>query len=126
MFYDKFLELCETASVSRTKACVDCGLSRTAWRKWSEGAIPNGSTINAFAEYFGVPVGYLLGTDKKTPVTNDEREYINDDPELTEFLQELATRPEMRMLFHVSKDATKEDVEKAVAIIEALRKAEGR
>ena len=32
----------------------------------------------------------------------------------------------MRMLFSVSKDATKEDIEKAVAIIEALRKTEGR
>ena len=30
------------------------------------------------------------------------------------------------MLFSVAKDATKDDVESAVAIIEALRKKEGR
>ena len=34
----------------------------------------------------------------------------------------LRTRPECRMLFSVAKGATKDDVESAVAIIEALRK----
>lgn len=47
---------------------------------------------------------------------------VNDDEELTEYLEILKNRPEIRMLFQLSKDATKEDVEKAVRIIEALRK----
>ena len=51
---------------------------------------------------------------------------VNGDPALTAYLQELRTRPEMRMLFSVAKDATKEDVERAVAVIEALRKTEGK
>lgn len=51
---------------------------------------------------------------------------VNNDPELTAYLEELRNRPEMRMLFSVAKGATKEDVEKAVAIIEALRKTEGK
>ena len=54
MFYDNFLKLCEKKGVSRTKACVDCDVSRTAWRKWEGGAVPNGATLNAFADYFGV------------------------------------------------------------------------
>ena len=41
--------------------------------------------------------------------------------ELTEYLEVLRSRPECRMLFSLAKDATKADVEKAVAIIEALR-----
>ena len=41
--------------------------------------------------------------------------------DLTEYLEELRYRPEMRMLFSISKGATKEDVEKAVRIIEALK-----
>lgn len=48
------------------------------------------------------------------------------NPELTMYLEELRSRPEMRMLFSIAKDATKEDVEKAVAIIKALRQAEGK
>lgn len=66
MFYDKFVELCNKKGVSRTKACVDCNVSRTAWRKWEEGATPNGTTLNAFADYFGVTRGHLLGAEEDT------------------------------------------------------------
>ena len=65
MFYDRFVQLCNLKGVSRTKACVDCGVSRTAWHKWEDGATPNGVTINKFSIYFGVSVGYLLGEEKK-------------------------------------------------------------
>ena len=83
MFYDRFIDLCNGKNVSRTKACIDCGVSRTAWRKWEEGATPNGSTINKFAAYFGVSVSYLLGEDaKKAPaLTEKDRRDIARDLE---------------------------------------------
>lgn len=65
MFYDRFIKLCDLKGVSRTKACVDCGISRTAWHKWEDGATPNGATINKFATYFDVPVGSLLDEQKE-------------------------------------------------------------
>lgn len=43
------------------------------------------------------------------------------DDELMEYLDELKNRTEMRMLFKLAKGATKEDVERAVKIIEALK-----
>ena len=49
-----------------------------------------------------------------------------ESDELTEYLEMLRTRPECRTLFSLTKDATKEDVEKAVAIITALRSTEGK
>lgn len=49
-----------------------------------------------------------------------------ESDELTEYLEMLRTRPECRMLFSLTKDAAKEDVEKAVAIITALRSTEGK
>ena len=116
MFYDEFVKLCDKKGVSRTKACVDCGISRTAWHKWEDGATPNGTTINKFAAYFGIPVGQLLGEEEK------EKPLINGNEELTEYVEMLKNRPECRMLFQLSKTATKEDVEAAVRIIEALRK----
>ena len=45
---------------------------------------------------------------------------VNDDEELTEYLEELKTRPELRMIFSLTKNATKKDVEKAVKVIEAM------
>lgn len=64
VFYDRFVELCDINNVSRTKACTDCGISRTAWKKWQDGGIPNGATISKLAEYFNISVADFL--DKKT------------------------------------------------------------
>ena len=53
-----------------------------------------------------------------------ETSKMTDDIELQEYLEELKNRSELRMLFSLTKGATKEDVEKAVRIIEALKKDE--
>lgn len=99
MFYDVFVELCKAKGVTRTKACIDCGVSRTAWHKWENGAIPNGATLAKFAEYFGISVSLLLGAQKdKEPSTESEvftetqEEAINfirglNDEELKRFLK---------------------------------------
>jgi CHASE3 domain sensor protein len=58
----------------------------------------------------------MSSIDKK-----DNNLNITTDPEITEILEQLHKRPEMKMLFSVSKNATKEDIEKAVKIIEALK-----
>ena len=76
MFYDEFVKRCNEKGVSRTKACIDCGVSRTAWHKWEHGAIPNGTTLNKIASYFGITVGQLLGDEeqKETPALSEEDE----------------------------------------------------
>jgi transcriptional regulator with XRE-family HTH domain len=48
-------------------------------------------------------------------------DYEKEKDELTEYLDELHKRPEMKMLFKVAKKASKEDVEKAVKIIEMFK-----
>lgn len=116
MFYDVFCNLCKRHGKSPNKAAEEIGLSNSITTKWKKtGATPTGETLAKIAEYFDVPVGYLLGSEQK------ERPLVNGDEELTEYLEMLKTRPECRMLFQLSKNATKEDVEAAVRIIEALR-----
>ena len=69
------------------------------------------------ASVYGVSVEWLKGeTDERKP-----RALVNDDPELTEYLDELQNRSEMRMLFSVSKSATKEQIEAIVRMIEAMQ-----
>ena len=77
--------------------------------------------VGEIAAYFGVSTDYLLGnTDiKNKPVAND-------DDELQEYLEYLKNREDGRILFSLAKNATKEDVMRAVAIIEALKKEEER
>ena len=116
MFFDKLKKLCDDRGISTYKACTDVGLNRAAVAKWKNGSIPSGNTAAKLAVYFGVTTDYLLGKDEK------EKPLINGDEELTEYVEMLKNRPECRMLFQLSKNATKEDVEAAVRIIEALRK----
>lgn len=74
MFFDRFENLCKQKGVSKQKACIDCGLSRTAWNKWKAGAIPNGDAIQSLADYFGVTTDYLLTGEetKKAPDLTDK------------------------------------------------------
>lgn len=94
------------------------GISKSTISMYENGnREPDFETVEAFADYFNVNMSTFF------PV--EDVPLVNHDPELTAYLEELRSRPEMRMLFSVAKSASKADVEKAVAIIEALRKAEG-
>ena len=44
-----------------------------------------------------------------------------EDEEIREYLEQLKARSEMRMLFRMTKDATKEDIEKVVRVFEAFQ-----
>ena len=114
MFFTNFERLCKQRGKSTTAVGEELGISKTTVSYWrnNDGAIPKQGALLKIADYFGVPVGYLLG----------QEELVNGDGELTEYLEELKGRNEMRMLFSVAKTCTKEEVEQAVRIIEALRK----
>ena len=118
MFWDNFLRLCEKANKSPNAVGADLGYSSGSITAWKQGRVPKWATVSKIADYFGVTTDYLLGT------TDQKEKPSSEDEELTEYLEELKTRPEMKMLFSLAKGATKEDVERAVAIIEALRKKE--
>lgn len=116
--YDRIIELCKEKGVSGSRMCLDLGLSKSTLSDIKSGRKKGISTSTAqkMAAYLDVSVGYLLGEEEQ-----NKQPLVNGDEELTEYLEILKTRPEMRMLFQLSKDATKEDVEAAVRIIEALR-----
>lgn len=80
MFIDTFAALCSKKKVSMNKACIEIGISRTATAKWKNGSIPNGQTLAKIAEYFDVPVGYLLGEEtKEAPAESGKRSVSDDD-----------------------------------------------
>lgn len=91
----------------------DLGLKSSTVSNWCTGQkLPRMNKIQMLADYFGI---------SKSDLIEDPNTIKGEDSELQEYLDYLKNRPELKMLFSVSKDATKEDVEKAVRIIEALR-----
>ena len=128
MFYDLFCELCQKKGVSPTRATVEIGLSRTIGTKWkTTGATPKGETLSKIADYFGVSVDYLLGNDQKQKAPSDdegrfkEGELIRLDADSMEILRAVRERPDMKILFSVTKNVTPEDLKKAIKIVEAFK-----
>lgn len=114
MFYDKFLDLCNLKGKKPGAVAAELGINRcnvTSWKK--NGYTPRGEVLQRIADYFSVSVDELLTGELPASPENGE---------LAEYLEELKNREEMRMLFKLSKGCTKEEVEQAVRIIEALRK----
>lgn len=116
---DKILDELSKTSHTQKELCEYLGIGKQAFSDWK---IHKSNSylkyLPQIAEFFNVSVDYLLGKNNEVK----EKNAATEDDELSEYLEELKTRPEMKMLFSLAKSATKEDVEQAVAIIEALRK----
>ena len=104
--------------LTQTELGERLGVKTNAVSKWECGRVEDipTSKIKAMAALFNVPISELIDDEAAAP----------KDDGLNDYLEMLRSRPECRMLFSVAKDATRDDVEKAVAIIEALRKTEGK
>lgn len=113
IFFERYSDLCASLDGTPNSVAKELGISSGSVTAWKNGTEPRPKTLSKIADYFRVSTDYLLG--------KEEKPLINADEELTEYVQMLKTRPECRMLFQLSKNATKEDVEAAVRIIEALR-----
>lgn len=106
-----------TNNKNQSDLVTDLGLTASTVSDWANGKkYPRVDKMQLLADYFGV---------LKSDLTEEhETSKMTDNIELQEYLEELKNRRELRMLFSLTKGATKEDVEKAVRIIEALKKDE--
>lgn len=88
MFYDRFKLLCQRKNISCTKAATEMGLSNSTPTKWKKTAAnPDSSTISRIADYFEVPVEYVMGVSADSQI--DEANF-----RLAELEKELKTATE--------------------------------
>lgn len=125
----------EGHKLSQRQFAIKCGISngyismleKGINPKTGEPIMPSIGALKIIASGMNISLNDLLVQADDMPVDlSDAFElrpltYESNGDELTEYLESLRTRPEMRMLFSVAEGATKEDVEQAVAIIEAIR-----
>lgn len=108
-FSDTLLHLRRQAGLSQQALADATGLSRSAVGMYETGKRePDLETLRLLSEFFSVDMNTLTSPESA------------QNAELAELLEALRNRDEMRMLFKLAKDATPEDVRKAVKIIEAL------
>ena len=110
MFNNALRELRIKAGLSQEELAKKLGLAKSTISMYENGARePSLETLEAIADTF---MNTLTDSKKSVEVSD----------ELQQYLEELKNRNEMRILFSVAKNATKEDVMQAVKIIEALKK----
>lgn len=102
----------EAKGISQVDLAKQVGVSKQTLYKYENNIITNipSDKIESIAKRLDVSPAAIMNWEQ------------SDDIELQEYLEELKNRSEMRMLFSLAKNATKEDVLQAVKIIEALQK----
>lgn len=64
-FVEKLDDLISQKGTTRNKLLLELNLGKNSFVNWTNrGTLPNGDTIVALAEYFGVSSDYLLGIEK--------------------------------------------------------------
>ena len=119
---ERLREALDKANMKQAEPARATGLDKGSIHHYLNGKYePKARSIKKMASALSVDEMWLWGYDVS------EEENVNKEPtpadqELSEMLETLRTREDMRMLFKLSKEATPEDVRQAVKIIEALRK----
>lgn len=131
MFYERYLQLCEEAKIAPSAAATKAGFNRgtvSVWKKKYEAGLdvtPDQEIVNKICSFFGCTESWLRGISsqkEKSPSGIGEGHAIDVvDDDLQEYLDELRSRPEKRMLFSVTKNATKSQIEAIVKMIEEMQ-----
>ncbi len=120
MFFTNYCKLCKEKNMTPTGVAVELGISRGTVSAWkNKDRLPQASQLQKIADYFGVTVDALLSENGEGKNSSGTWQ----DEELMEYLEGLKEREDMRILFSLAKNATKEEVMQAVKIIEALRES---
>jgi len=105
------------AGLTQKELAAKVGVKFSAIHKYETGMVVNlkRETIAALAEALNVRPSWLMCMDE------EGKPLVNNDEELTEMLEELRDRSDLRMLFSLTKNATKEDIQKTIQIIQMFR-----
>lgn len=76
MFWERFYHLCIERNTKPLPVVKELSISTGSITKWKNGTVPNGTTLQKIADYFGVSVDYLLGN-----VTLDLQHFASDQKE---------------------------------------------
>ena len=115
MFYDNYSKICEIKGVSPTRVLNDLKISKSSYGHWKNGGEPLNETKKKIADYFGISVPELMSGKINAAPAEAEA-----DDEMAELLETIRRRPDLKVLFSLSKKATPEDVRKTIQIIKTI------
>lgn len=106
--YKRLLSECESRNITGYRMCKDCGVSPSVMTdlKMGRKETLSASNMNKFANYLGVTVGYLLGSEQKenaTTVAGNDDKKTDVDRELESLLRNL-TDDEKKFIIESAKN----------------------
>lgn len=110
-------ELRKARKITQEELSRLLNVHQTAISQWeTQRTEPDVASIHKIAELFDVTTDYLMGVSDQPSVTISA-----EDAEVWELRESLRRNPDLHMLFSLTKDASKEDISKAVKIIQMLK-----
>ena len=112
-FAERLRLLRKQRNLSQQQLADKLGISNSTISMYERGERePDFEMLELIGDYFNVDTNYLLGKEIGSTY------YL--DPEVAELAKVLYERPEMRILFDASKNATTEDVQMAADLLDRL------
>lgn len=87
--YENIIKLCNERGIKGGKMCSDIGISKGLLTDLKSGRKKgmSAATADKIASYFGVSVGYILGTEKEKAPVNTTDESLSDDDLMAAFFR---------------------------------------
>ena len=73
-FRERFRELCKTRGLTMRDAAIRIGISPATITKWKHGSKPDVNTLQKIADFFQVPMNYIVGNEELPSVMLSEEE----------------------------------------------------
>ena len=118
--YEIFAKLMKANGCTAYQVSKATGIAQSTLSDWKSGkSVPKADKLQKIADFFGVPVEYLMtGEEKK----DGPKYYLND--ETAAIAQDIFENKELRMLFDAARDATPEDLKLTHDMLLALKRKE--
>ncbi len=121
-FSETLKKLRKQDGLTQEEAARQMGITRSALGMYETGKRePDFETLELIADFYNVDMNTLVGGSSEPVPPLTPADIVNGDKELTELLTRARDDPDIRMLFSVTKDASADDVKKAIQIIQMLK-----
>lgn len=119
VFSKNFNRYLAQSQKTRQDICDILNVPYSTISSWSQGKrYPRIDKIEALAKIFGIDKADLIEENKKNCKQSIAKSPKIEKDEVWEMREKLQQRPELKVLFDMSSRATKEDVEKAIQMME--------
>lgn len=118
--WEVFEQLRLAKGVSAYEVSKACGFGSSVLSSWKHGRYtPKDDKLRKIANYFGVPVEYLMTGDVQTLVQSEE---YHEDTEAMKLLKLLTSRPELRDLVTAAAELDQEGLRAVLDVTKAMKR----